>query len=77
MKWQRRGSTMIQITIDQSCCKGCEICLTTCIKNVFVKSKSRNAYGTAMPNVAGAKECILCRMCERLCPDSAINVEED
>ncbi len=68
---------MAKITVDKACCKGCNICLTACPKKIFVKSKNRNNYGTSMPGIEGAENCILCRMCERLCPDGAIDVSED
>ena len=68
---------MAMITVDKACCKGCDICLTVCPKKIFIHSKKRNNYGTNMPDILGADNCILCRMCERLCPDGAINVEEE
>ena len=66
---------MAVITVDKACCKGCDICFAVCPKKIFVHSKKRNNYGTNMPEVSKAEECIVCRMCERLCPDGAINVE--
>jgi len=68
---------MAEITIDKKCCKGCNICLSVCPKKIFVKSKKRNNYGTAMPDVKAPEDCIECRMCERLCPDGAIDVKGD
>ena len=67
---------MADITVDKACCKGCNICLTVCPKKIFIKSKKRNDYGTSMPGINRPENCILCRMCERLCPDGAINVED-
>ena len=49
---------MANITIDKACCKGCNICLTVCPKKIFVKSRQRNNYGTAMPAVENPEECI-------------------
>ena len=66
---------MAKITVDKSCCKGCNICLSVCPKKIFVKSKVRNDYGTPVTQAGKPEDCIGCRMCERLCPDGAIDVE--
>ena len=52
---------MASITIDKACCKGCNICLTACPKNIFVKSKKRNDYGATMPVVKEPEKCVVCR----------------
>lgn len=65
---------MTTITIDKACCKGCDICISICPKKVFTRSKNRNKYGTNMPEAANEKECVQCGMCERMCPDGAIDV---
>ena len=68
---------MAYITVDRTCCKGCNICLSVCPKRIFVSGKKRNTYGTTMPDLSGAENCIVCRMCERMCPDGAIDVKEE
>lgn len=65
---------MAKITIDEARCKGCNICLSACPKKIFVSSKKRNDYGTNMPEAVNRDICIECRMCERMCPDGAIDV---
>jgi 2-oxoglutarate ferredoxin oxidoreductase subunit delta len=69
------GVDMIRIDIDPACCKGCNICIFVCRKAVFVKSKKRNKYGTVLPGASGEKNCVICGLCEKMCPDGAINIE--
>jgi len=68
---------MATVTIDKVYCKGCDICLSVCPKKIFVHSKKRNNYGSSMPEVKNADQCAACGMCERMCPDGAINVESE
>ena len=68
---------MAVITIDKVYCKGCAICLSVCVKKIFVASKKRNNYGSNMPEVKNPDNCIGCGICERMCPDGAINVESE
>ena len=66
----------MNVTIDTLRCKGCGICIAFCPKDVFSFSKKRNSFGTPTPEAARESQCIGCRLCEKVCPDSAIEVEE-
>ncbi len=68
---------MRDITVDKRYCKGCYICIGFCPKGVFSKSRKRGDYGTNLPTASKSEECIGCKICERMCPDAAINVGED
>ena len=68
---------MARVTIDRVYCKGCNICLSVCPKKIFVSSKKRNYYGSSMPDAQNTDACLVCGMCERLCPDGAIDVERE
>ncbi len=67
----------MNISIDDNYCKGCEICINACPKDVFAISQKRNKYGTLIPCVAEKENCIACKLCEIMCPDGCINVETE
>ncbi len=66
----------MKIEISQKYCKGCQICVNICPKKVFSKSKLRNNYGTEMPEASSPENCVACRLCEKMCPDGCIDIEE-
>ncbi|MBZ5498079.1 MAG: hypothetical protein LAP85_16895 [Acidobacteriia bacterium] len=57
------------IEVKKEWCKGCAICVDACQKKVLVM---KGVY----PEVVLIEECTLCGMCEVLCPDFAIAVNE-
>jgi len=68
---------MRRITIDEKYCKGCLICINVCPSGVFVLSDKTAGSGGKLPEVLCLDKCLLCRMCERLCPEMCISVWED
>ena len=66
-----------KVSIDESKCKGCLICVHVCEDRggkVLKGSDKKTALGGTKPSIEG--DCIGCRWCERYCPDFAINVKE-
>jgi 2-oxoglutarate ferredoxin oxidoreductase subunit delta len=49
-------------------CKGCEICVSFCPKNVLEMEMGK-------VKVARSEDCNKCLLCELRCPDFAISVE--
>lgn len=58
-----------KVQVNEAWCKSCEICVEFCPKNVF---EMKGFYS----HPVRPEDCIGCRLCEKLCPDFAINVEE-
>lgn len=79
---------MAKIIIDESRCKGCDICIEYCPVKVFNKSTVPNERGIYLPIPAREEDCTrlrltkllgreVCRFCEKMCPDFAIKVNLD
>lgn len=57
-------------------CKGCQLCVTYCPRNVLEMSCLFNSKGYHPPQVRDAQLCVACGLCEMLCPEFAIYVLE-
>ncbi len=65
------------INIVSNLCKGCDICIITCPKDVFEKSKEKNSKDVYLPFPKNEEKCNVCGLCELSCPDQAIVVEKE
>ncbi len=68
---------MMAVYIDQEICKGCEICVHYCPKNVLEMAADVNKRGFNYSSVVRPEDCIQCKLCEKMCPDLAIYVEKE
>ncbi len=60
-----------RVLITKEWCKGCELCIEFCPKDVLARSKDFNPKGYHYP-VVSKDECINCRLCVTVCPEFAI-----
>ncbi len=65
------------VQIDKERCKGCELCVSVCPKQVLVMSEKINTRGYHFSRVAAAADCIGCAQCSDMCPDAAIEITEE
>jgi len=63
-----------RIEIDQGHCKGCEICISFCPKDVISLSERLNASGYLPVAFNSNGECTGCVICALVCPEAAIEV---
>ncbi len=61
----------VHVNLDR--CKGCELCIECCPKDVLTLSTEFNSAGYHYP-LAATDGCILCQGCMAVCPDFAIAV---
>ncbi len=62
------------IIIDQERCKGCELCIKACPKNIIFMSEKFNKKGYHYTKQIKPEECTGCTFCALVCPDVAIEV---
>ena len=62
------------VYIDKNLCKGCALCVACCPKKVFGISSEVNKKGFTVASPVRKKDCVLCGLCEKTCPDLAIHV---
>ncbi len=60
-----------ELIINRDWCKGCEICIKYCPKQVLELDHEDKAEAVRV------EDCIACKMCELRCPDLAIEVQTE
>lgn len=67
---------MAKIFINETLCKGCEMCVNACPKGIIALAKDRiNSKGYHPASLTDEEQCIGCKSCAIMCPDVAITVE--
>jgi 2-oxoglutarate ferredoxin oxidoreductase subunit delta len=68
---------MSKVTISENLCKGCDMCVISCPKNIVELNKAKiNSKGYHPAHITDAKACIACASCAIMCPDIAITLED-
>jgi 2-oxoglutarate ferredoxin oxidoreductase subunit delta len=67
---------MPKVIVDNNRCKGCEMCVIACPKEILALDHSvTNSKGYHPAHVTDQSACIGCGSCTVMCPDCAIRVE--
>ncbi len=62
------------LTVLRHFCKGCEICVEVCPKDVLKMITATDRWEGAIVEVVNMENCNACGLCEVQCPDFAIEV---
>jgi 2-oxoglutarate ferredoxin oxidoreductase subunit delta len=63
-----------KIVINQSICKGCELCINFCPNKLISLGDKLNAIGYLPASFNDSSECTACMSCALVCPEVAIEV---
>ncbi len=68
-----------EVKIDSEKCKGCELCVSVCPKEVLEISKKSNSKGyfPAKTKKDYQERCIGCGSCFIICPDICIEIYKE
>jgi len=67
-----------RVTVEERLCKGCELCVWVCPKNIMeLQMDKMNDKGYHPATCIDQDACIMCAMCGTICPDLCIEVKDD
>ncbi len=78
----------MRLVIDESRCKGCNLCTLVCPYRIFKTGTRANRRGVIVPELDRPERCANCRLqhlygrtlcgvCQMICPDQAISWQEE
>ena len=66
------------LTFNDELCKGCNLCVVFCPKNILELDGSKvNQKGYNPAFCVDIDTCISCGVCAKICPDSVITVKKE
>ena len=65
------------VNVLEERCKGCAYCVEFCPRGVLTLSDRFNIKGYHPPDVTSPDACTACHLCELLCPEFALGIEEE
>jgi len=66
-----------RVVVKTEMCKGCNLCMEYCKKNVLRSSEGLNRMGYHPAEPDENADCIACMVCALVCPEVAIEVYDE
>ncbi len=65
------------VRVDSERCKGCELCVDACPRDLIIMSKRLNTKGYCVPDNHSDERCVGCCQCVDMCPEAAIEIDKE
>ncbi|MEW6724366.1 MAG: 4Fe-4S binding protein [Bacillota bacterium] len=65
------------VVFSEERCKGCELCVTACPKQIIRMGEHINTKGFHPATIVDPEKCIGCAFCARMCPDMVIEIHRE
>ena len=65
---------MAKVVIDEERCKGCELCVAFCPREILDMADYFNGKGYRPAIILDQEKCNACTYCARMCPEVAIEI---
>jgi len=62
------------VIVNTERCKGCGLCVVSCLNSVLELAKEVNSKGYNFPRIMNPDDCTGCANCGYVCPDGCITV---
>jgi len=64
----------VTITIDETICKGCGLCISVCPRHAIGLAEHMNERGFHPARLADPDGCTGCGQCAMMCPDACMRI---
>lgn len=66
----------IQLTLNEGRCKGCELCVAACPRDVLAMGTHINALGYRPAVAESPEKCTGCKACALVCPEVVFTIHQ-
>jgi 2-oxoglutarate ferredoxin oxidoreductase subunit delta len=64
----------VQLELNENGCKGCELCVAACPRDVLSMGSTINALGYRPAAIVDPERCTGCKACALVCPEVAFTI---
>lgn len=63
-----------KLELNENHCKGCELCVQACPRDVLAMGSNINALGYRPASIVDAEKCTGCKACALVCPEVCFTI---